>query len=204
MLDIENKNIFIDFDGVICDSNEIKKGNIEAAAALYVDKKTARAFREYFIANNGLPRDLKTKEFFKEDMQVPTEKILEEYTKLNVNLLDAPLNTGLIRFLKKNSNDTVYILSGGSREEIEEYLEKQGIRDYFYEILSAPTTKIEHLKNIERRPHDFFIGDSRYDCLAATGSGVNFIFMKGLTQEAPPFKFLSTDDQVVENFIDLL
>ena len=68
MLDIENKNIFIDFDGVICDSNEIKKGNIEAAAALYVDKKTARTFREYFIANNGLPRDLKTKEFFKEDV----------------------------------------------------------------------------------------------------------------------------------------
>ena len=138
------KQIFIDFDGVICDTNRIKKNNIFNATKKVTDLKTAKLFTNYFISNNGLPREYKLNLFFK-DKKIEY-LILTEYILLNKNLIHADIASGLENFLKKNKQSNIYILSGGSLEEITEFLKFKSIDKYFTKILCGPLTKKENFR----------------------------------------------------------
>ena len=75
------KKIFIDFDGVICDTNTLKEKNIKEAYK-YVFGEYNIDFVQFFTKNNGVPRELKLKQYFNS----PTleEKILKKYFSLNI------------------------------------------------------------------------------------------------------------------------
>lgn len=194
-------NIFIDFDGVIADTNNIKKTNI-SSAYYNITGNYNKEFVKYFTENNGIPRELKLKKFINND--ILEHKILHEYSALNDSLLNANINQGLISYLKKNRNKDVFILSGGDYKEIELFLIKKNINKYFNKILCGPKTKDENLKSIEITENDLFIGDSKHDYSVAKNNCLKFIFMTNYTQEKSPFEFLDKSVLIVKNFEELI
>ncbi|MEM4396787.1 MAG: HAD-IA family hydrolase [Candidatus Woesearchaeota archaeon] len=167
--------IFIDFDGVICKSNLLKKDNIYTAVKKFTNKQTAYEFTEYFINNNGITREVKIFNYFGNNKIA--KKILEEYSKINENLISLRLNAGLINFLEQVKDKDLYILSGGDEREIKKYLIKKKIIKYFKSILAGPLSKTQNLKIISINYPALFIGDSKYDFEVAKYFKLDFIFM---------------------------
>lgn len=193
-------NIFIDFDGVICNSNFLKEKNISIAYEKVIGKKN-KDFFNYFTTYNGVPRELKLKKFVENENQL--NEILKEYHILNSSINDLELAQGLLNYLDSNKSKNIYILSGGDRREIETYLTKHKIFKYFKKILCGPLTKNENLKTVKITSRDVFIGDSSHDFNVSKENNINFIFMCQYTQEKKPYDFLNGKILIVNNFNNL-
>ena len=57
------KSVIFDFDGVILDSNNIKKESIREAAFGILSQQKLNEFVTYFTDNNGIPREGKIAKF---------------------------------------------------------------------------------------------------------------------------------------------
>lgn len=173
--------IFFDFDGVVCDSNLIKRDNIKRACiACGVSAKKSDEFVSYFTSRNGVPRERKTKLFFKD--YALSNRILKAYAENNTNLLKAPLLPGLIPFLKKTTNKRCLVLSGGNFKEITNYLKKYNLYTFFEQILCGPASKEENLNQLGDYGNAFFIADSSHDYEVARSFNLPFVFMFAATQ----------------------
>ena len=71
--------VIFDFDGVIVDSNEIKKKCIYMSVKKNTSKFHATKFTEYFVSNNGIPRKIKIEKYFNKKR---SHKILNDYNEL--------------------------------------------------------------------------------------------------------------------------
>jgi phosphoglycolate phosphatase-like HAD superfamily hydrolase len=195
------KKIFIDFDGVISDTNSLKEKNIKKAYK-YVFGNSNNDFFEFFTKNNGVPRELKLNQYF--NSPVIEEKILKKYFSLNKNLLDAKVSSGFLDYLKINNKSDFFILSGGDKTEIVNFLKKNNIFCQFNEVLTGPKTKSENLSKFNISSRDVFIGDSKHDYVVAKEYNLNFIFMTEFSQESPPYSFIDKSVVLTKNFITLI
>jgi len=195
------KKIFIDFDGVISDTNTLKEKNIKEAYK-YVFGEYNIDFVEFFTKNNGVPRELKLKQYF--NSPVVEDKILKKYFSLNKSLLDAKLSSGFLHYLKINNKSDFFILSGGDKTEIANFLKKNNIFHLFNEVLTGPKTKSENLSKFNISSKDIFIGDSKHDYVVAKEYSLNFIFMTEFSQESPPYSFIDKSVVLTKNFITLI
>ena len=121
MIKLDNcEFIFIDFDGVIVDSNNFKE--IAIKKSIYDEigrnKKSNEAL-EYFNKFAGVSREIKLSKFFNND---DSYRILKKYSCLCENFFKKEIPTiGLIEFLDyietnfKNIN--IFILSGGKKKK---------------------------------------------------------------------------------------
>ena len=173
-------NIFIDFDGVIVDSNKFKELAIENSIyrLLGINKKNKEAI-DYFNLNAGISRKKKLSQFFNHN---EVSKIMKSYANECTNFFkNAKPTRGFKEFLQyikiKNNNIKIYILSGGEKNEIEFFLIKNKLSDYFDEILSAEKSKTEHLQEKLVTGNDLFIGDSKNDLNTSLKVGLRFILM---------------------------
>jgi len=197
----KNKQIYLDFDGVICDSNFLKTQNIYTATLQILNANEAKRFTDYFTSMNGVPREKKTLEYFGNPIVV--EQILAIYTQLNKNLINANITDGLIDFLIKHKENELIIISGGNKNEIITYLHKNKIINYFLKVLSGPKTKEENLKNFPIKYPALLIGDSYHDYEVATKFNLDFIFMYGATQEANWRNANFNNTKFTKDFINL-
>ena len=172
------KNLFIDFDGVIVDSNKFKEFAIEKAILKW-NKKCKNTFEaiDYFNINAGLSRKKKLSLFFEE---LCVTNIMETYSQeCDAFFLKAKPTKSIEKFLRfvkeKNKNINIFILSGGEKKEIISFLEKNFILHFFNGILASEKTKVEHIQDIGISGNDIFIGDSNNDLKTALKTGLNFI-----------------------------
>lgn len=175
-------NIILDFDGVILDSNGIKKEAIYKASFEFSDKLFHSEFVEYFTSNNGIPRETKIKRYFSGDN---FDKILRNYNTLLVAMLrDACLTKNIELFLEKIAyyNIRPCILSGGDKDEIISILKSRNMIDKFNLIMGGPLTKYNNLDNSNLKGKILYIGDSLIDYEVAKKYNFDFIFMYGYTQ----------------------
>jgi len=177
------KNIIFDFDGVIVDSNDMKKSAIFKAADQYTIAEKRDEFVEYFIHNNGLPRELKINNYFD---KTTSAKILNLYNSLlKTMLINTSFTTGFQNFLNlvKFNQLNSYIVSGGDKNEIIDILKSNNILEHFIDIKAAPYTKEKNIEmlniNCEKT---LYIGDSLIDYKAAKKYNISFIFMYGYSQ----------------------
>ena len=176
------KAIIFDFDGVIVDSNNIKKDAIYKAVDEVIPEKRDE-FVDYFIQNNGLPRETKIFKYFDKS---DGSEILDKYNNflkdmfLNVNLTEGFQKFfSLLKFYKINA----YIVSGGEKEEIKNILENKNILNNFVEIKSAPKTKEENIASLNLKANEtLFFGDSLIDYKAAKKYNIDFVFMYKYSQ----------------------
>jgi len=176
------ENIIFDFDGVIVDSNFIKEKCIFDASKSFCKNDLHLRFVEYFVKNNGIPREIKINKFFS---KVDATKILEKY---NINLSKQlnEINTtngfeSYISFLQLNEKK-LYVLSGGTQAEVLMVLKQKSIESFFLKVMGGPKTKEENINESFIDGKTIFIGDSLKDYQVAEKYGYDFIFMYGYTQ----------------------
>jgi phosphoglycolate phosphatase-like HAD superfamily hydrolase len=174
-------NLILDCDGVILDSNLLKEKNIYESVLKFTNKETARNFTQYFIDNNGLPREQKVKTYFGNTELF--ESIITHYNNLNqTSLLNAPFTLGFEDFLNKVNMLKCYVLSGGDEEELNLIFKSKRIDNKFVKIMGAPKTKFQHLLDLNLSGKTLYIGDSRLDYEVAKKFQYDFIFMTDYTQ----------------------
>ena len=177
----EVKKIFIDFDGVIVDSNKFKESAIKNSVykLLGESKKNIEAIR-YFNINAGISREKKLSLFFNSE---EVSGIMKLYAKeCNQFFSKATPTRGFKTFaeyIKKNhSYIKLFILSGGERDEIKLFLDKNKLLFFFEDILGSEKSKSIHLEEKLVSNNDIFIGDSKNDLNTSLKVGLKFILIE--------------------------
>ncbi|MDX2128609.1 MAG: hypothetical protein SFU91_06195 [Chloroherpetonaceae bacterium] len=177
------KNIILDCDGVILDSNALKESNIKSVVKNYLDKESLNEFIDYFVGNNGITREVKIRKFF----NPPTsEEVLKNYSDLNASsLMNSELTKGFHSFYENvlfHFKGTKIVLSGGAETELISVLAHKNIFRQFNEICGGPNSKYDHLDRLNLKGPTLYIGDSKLDYEVANHFNFNFLFMFGYTQ----------------------
>lgn len=175
------REIFFDLDGVLLDSNGIKRDNIRRAV-VHKGEAFADQFVRFFTENNGLPREQKIARFFQE---AEAQKVVRAYSQLNAfRLAEAEFVPGirdLLEFLS-TQRKPLTVFTGGEEEEARTLLRQVGIYDFFEDVCGGPRTKSE---NYDRRQHSapiLMFGDSESDYQFSKSKGLDFVFVYGYTQ----------------------
>ena len=182
MLNFDKINkIFIDFDGVIVDSNKFKENAIEnSICKLFNKNEYIINAINYFNLNAGVARKKKLLLFFKDEEVSKIMKIYSQDCKEFFN--SAYPSKGLEDFLKyikrKHKHIKFFVLSGGEKDEIKIFLNKNNLLGFFEDILASDKNKIDHLKNENVSENDIFIGDSITDLKASLESNIKFVLFE--------------------------
>ena len=177
---LNTKRIFLDFDGVLVDSNKFKEIAIEKSIKFY-EKDFDTLFRsvEFFNANAGIARRIKLMKFFDKKK---VNLIMHKYSNYcKEYLLKASLTKGSEKFIielkKKHPYISLYILSGAEKNEISNFLIRKSLNKNFSDLLCSEKTKIEHLNNFRLSKKDIFIGDSNNDLKVSKLFPLSFILV---------------------------
>lgn len=180
------KNIIFDFDGVICESVNIKT---EAFYEMYLPygEEIALKVKKHHSANGGMSRYDKfrhyEKEFFHKELSEEKIKTLSKIfsSLVKQKVIDASFVKGALAFLQNNSHRyQCFIVSATPMDEMIEISKAKKIDTYFQEILGSPKNKIEWGKYILesyqlQATETLFIGDAMSDYNAAKANGIHFL-----------------------------
>jgi len=123
MKNIDRYNSFIfDFDGVILDSNNVKKRAIREAVESVLSPTVAQEFVRYFVGLNGVPREVKIKKYIDKKYE---KFVLDKYERIiNQKLKNAQLIPGVKDRLQSiyGLNKKMIVLSGGTQTEVHQLL----------------------------------------------------------------------------------
>jgi len=202
--------IFIDFDGVLVDSNKYKEIAIEKSIKFYEkDIVKIKKSVDFFNANAGLARKGKLKKFFD---QKKVDNIMDKYSDYcKKYLLKASLTIGSKEFISKISEShpkiKLYILSGAEKDEIWNFLKRMNILNKFTDLLCSEKSKFEHLKSFNLNEDDIFIGDSNNDLKVSKLFSLKFILVSDFNSfcSAPKEADLNDKIEIIKNlsYIDL-
>ena len=201
--------IIFDFDGVILDSNNVKKDAIGKAVECALDRGKSEEFVRYFVHHNGVPRREKVEKFVPKEL---VETVLEQYeVLLDQALFEATLIPGVrdfIEILSKHPKNPplLYVLSGGEVGEIDRLLEYHDLAQYFDGVYAAPYRKEKNLNRMKLKPPILFFGDSLIDFEVARESCVDFVFVYGASNVLNWREEVDQDDTIaiIEDFMRVI
>ena len=195
--------IIYDFDGVICDSVNIKT---EAFIELYQSygEEVQQAVKEYHLAHGGISRYEKFQHFQSTLLGEPfNEKQIDVLANKFSILVKQKVITsnyipGVIDFLKNNKGKKQFICTGTPQNEIEDIVKKKGLRLLFDGVYGSPSTKIEIIQIIMDKyssyPSDcIFFGDAMTDYDAAKALSIPFVGIFNEDTEFPEGTILVND-----------
>lgn len=191
----EYKTLVFDCDGVVLNSNKVKTDAFYQAALSY-GEQAAQALVEYHVANGGVSRYKKFAYFLNilvpqhaAEVSGPTlEELLDAYAShVLQGLLTCDIAEGIHELRKNTPNTNWLIVSGGDQAELRHVFAERGLAEYFDGgIFGSPDTKDEILEreinNGNIQQPGLFLGDSKYDYQAASGKGLDFVFLTGWTE----------------------
>lgn len=186
--------IIFDCDGVVLNSNRLKTEAFRAAALPW-GAAAAQALVDYHTAHGGVSRYLKFAHFLETILPdhapgaVPghngpgLEALLEAYAgAVRDGLLTCAVAEGLEALRAATPEARWLIVSGGAEAELREVFVSRGLDGLFDGgIFGSPDSKdvivARELANGNIRRPALFLGDSRYDHLAATEADIDFVFV---------------------------
>ena len=192
--------IFLDFDGVLVDSNKYKEIAIEKSIKFYEkDIVITKNSVDFFNANAGLAREGKLRKFFD---QKKVDDIMEKYSEYcKQYLLKADLTTGSKEFITKISesypNIELYILSGAEKDEIWNFLQRLNLLNKFTDLLCSEKSKLDHLKSFKLNENDIFFGDSKNDLNVSKLFDLKFILVSDFNSFCSAPKQADLNDKIV-------
>ena len=180
------KDIFWDFDGVICDSVNVKTLAFKELYLPYGEDVAAKVV-EHHEANGGVSRFEKFKiyhrEFLGEEIdQNKVDELASNFSNLVLQkVVEAPYINGVIEFIQSHQKDmNHYVISGTPDDEMKTICDKKNISSLFHSIHGSPTSKTDWSNSLIER-HELnnneilFIGDSTSDYKAAVNCNLHFI-----------------------------
>ena len=185
-----------DFDGVICDSNNLKTRCLKEAVLKNIHNLAANDFEKHHKLNGGISRYVKfrritdkyncPKNTYDSLIADTSEFLNKEYKKLK--MVDKAEHV-----FKKldNNNEKLFIASGGNEFEIRELCDNWLITRYFEGIYGSPRKKLEICNEIRRRYLNHKInmyGDSKYDYECAANINASFTFISEFADSKIWFK----------------
>lgn len=209
------RTLVFDCDGVILDSNKVKTEAFHYAAQPY-GEALAQALVTYHMQNGGISRFAKFEMFLRDMVGQPVTEaamqvLLERFAdKSRQGLLECAIAPGLQALKNATPQTRWMVVSGASQAELHEVFGKRDIAHWFDAgIYGSPDSKDRILaREIERgnlRLPALFLGDSRYDHVASTRAGLDFVFVSGWT-EFEGWEQYCTQHQIsiVENLVPAL
>lgn len=187
-------SIVFDCDGVLLNSNKLKSEAFYKAALPY-GEEAASALVSYHVKNGGVSRYIKF-ELFLRDMipkgalGLSIDELLSVYAiEVRQGLLSCEVAKGLSELREKTISSDWFIVSGGDQEELREIFKLRGLVTLFNGgIYGSPSTKDEILTSLinsdKISKSGVFLGDSKYDYLAATKASLDFIFLSDWSEFA--------------------
>ena len=180
------KAIIFDFDGVICDSVDVKT---KAFASLYASygPEIVQMVVNYHQAHGGISR-FKKIQYFEEIFlnKKISENEVDEKANLFANLVkEKVINSnylpGVFDFINSMSKVVpLFICTGTPESEIIEITEKKGINLFFKEIYGSPSDKKTIISNILNKykfssSDVIYFGDATTDQIATNAFDMPFI-----------------------------
>ncbi|MBW2003745.1 MAG: HAD family hydrolase [Deltaproteobacteria bacterium] len=205
--------IFLDFDGVLADSVEVKTRAFAKLFERYGPAIEAKVV-EHHRNNGGMTRVDKFRHYYREFLgkqldKAELQQLCNDFSRLVVDeVVSAPEIPGAENFLKKWYNIVkCFVVSATPDDEIKEIVKRRGIDIYFHEILGSSCSKSDNiiylLNKYELAPKQcLFFGDAESDYWAANASGVDFIGI--LLNKNAPLLQIAPDIRWARDFIDLV
>ena len=184
----ECEYIFLDFDGVIKDSIEVKSNAFFKLFEKF-GHHIASKVRNHHKNNGGLSRFEKLPIYLCWAGKEPTDKLISEYcikfSKLvKKDVIESNWVPGVLDFLKENNKkSSLFIVTATPQDEMEEIMIELNLMSYFVDVIGAPTKKIDAVKKILKKysispNNSIMIGDSDNDFYAANLNCIPFILRR--------------------------
>lgn len=193
MIDVKDyKTLVFDCDGVILNSNYVKSLAFYNACLPY-GEKAANTLVDYHVANGGISRYKKFEYFLdcivsRKEKGPDMESLLSAFSyEVRKGLMRCEIAGGLKELRAYTSGANWFVVSGGDQSELRDVFSRRGIDSLFDGgIYGSPATKSEILKKRSigggLQEPSLFLGDSRYDYLAASEMKMDFAFISGWTE----------------------
>lgn len=199
--------LIYDFDGVICDSVNIKTDAFVQMYQSYGADITEKV-RTYHLKHGGISRFEKFRYF---ETQLLGNKVTE--TKINElanhfsllvkeKVIAANYITGALEFISKNHEKKQFICTGTPKNEILEIIKKKRIDGFFENIYGSPSSKSSIIRMILsdckiNSNECIFFGDAMTDYNAALECKIPFIgIQNNFSQSVFP-----KGTKLIENFL---
>lgn len=204
MFDLNKFNTFVfDCDGVILDSNKIKTEAFYEAARDY-GHVPAQALKEYHVKNGGISRYKKFDYFLteivgKEADEKELNKLLDKFAgEVKKGMRSCAVAEGIEDLRNKTLHAKWLIASGGDQAELREIFKDRNLDKYFDGgIFGSPDNKntilAREMKNRNITQPALFLGDSKYDYLAATSEKLDFLFISSWSEVSSWEKWCDTE-----------
>lgn len=180
----DSNTIFLDFDGVVKDSVEIKA---TAFQTLFHESgfKICHLIKNHHLENGGMSRFEKIPLYLHWSGVNPSDENISKYCIQFSNIvkkavINSPWVPGIIDFLESMSEvKKIFLLTATPKEEIDEILKELRIEHFFNKVFGSPASKIDSirfvLKKFSINPNQaIMIGDSFKDYEAAKLNNVAF------------------------------
>jgi phosphoglycolate phosphatase-like HAD superfamily hydrolase len=177
--------LYLDFDGVIVESLDIKTDAFRELFQVYhaqIDEIMA-----YHLRNNGVSRLVKFKYIYEQILGLAYDDATSEtvgrrfYEIVFQKVVDCPFVPGAESLLREFSTRLpIFVVSASPEEEVRRVVAARDLAPFFKGVYGAPGSKAEHIKRVlgqMRLPSSqgILVGDSLEDFEAARVAGVRFI-----------------------------
>lgn len=183
------KAIIFDFDGVICESVDIKTESFKQLYSEYGDQIVKKVVKHH-LSNGGVSRFEKIKYYHKNFLgKIVDKNQLKELSNIFSSLvvskvIEAPYVRGANNFIQDYYKTYDFFISTGTpKDEIIKILEKKDIYKYFKSVYGSPMEKSNHVNSIMKlnnykKNEVVFVGDADTDIIAAENNGITIILRK--------------------------
>lgn len=188
--------IFLDFDGVIIQSNEIKDRAFEEIFNLFLSSESTSALsqaREFHYSHNALTRRQKFEHIVKrildrDDTQMVEAMVARFGEITRGELLTCPYVEGAMEFLTYwHERAPLYLVSATPKEDLDKTVGGRGIGKFFKKVFGAGQPKSSVILSVAKElgidvSAAVFFGDSPEDLRSSKEARVPFIGIHGRTQ----------------------
>ena len=208
------KTIIFDCDGVVLNSNQLKIQAYHQVAIQYgASEAQAKALVDYHILLGGISRYTKFEYFLREILKRPvTDDAMQQLfdafgSEVERLLSDCEIAPGLQALREATPGVRWLVVSGGDQLELGKIFRQRQIAQYFEAgIFGSPDDKdaiiARELASGNIITPALYLGDSKYDHIASTNAGLDFIFMCGWTDFDGWQDYCSSNGIKVLNSID--
>jgi beta-phosphoglucomutase-like phosphatase (HAD superfamily) len=198
--------IVLDMDGVILDSEAVKKAAFRQLFAAYPQQQDQ--IDAYNCQNRGIPRGKKFEYVIEHFLKLPIDSVFlqslhEQYSHEVMQQMETvELVAGIPQFLQLDEF-VFYLNSSAPIDEIKRILQGKRIWHHFRQIFGYPSSKaqvLQDLKQMANGRHLLFFGDAPADYEAAKMADIPFV---AVCTTSNPFFDNLPDVPVIRDFANL-